>query len=77
MGDFYFPAKRKKILRALKKLGLLIEKGSKHDLAQCIHNGKKTTIPRHREIKREIVDNIATFLLDKNFGKEKLLGLLK
>lgn len=77
MSDFYFPAKRRKILKALKKLGLLIEKGTKHDLAQCVYNGKKTTIPRHREIKREIVDSIATFLLDKNFEKEKMLDLLK
>jgi len=77
MSDFYFPAKRKKILRALKKLGLLVERGSKHDLAVCVHNGKKTTIPRHREVKREIVDSIATFLLDKDFEREKLLKLLK
>ena len=77
MSDFYFPAKKKKILKALKKLGLLIEKGAKHDLAICVHNGKKTTIPRHREVKREIVDSIATFLLDKNFERDKLLKLLK
>jgi len=77
MSDFYFPAKRKKILKALNKLGLLIESGSKHDLALCIHNGKKTTVPRHREIKREIVDSIATFLLDKNFERDRLLKLLK
>ena len=77
MSDFYFPAKRKKILKALRKLGLLIEKGNKHDLAQCIHNGKKTTIPRHREIKREIVDSIAAFLLDKDFERDRLLKLLR
>ncbi len=77
MSDFYFPCKRKKILKALKKLGLLIENGAKHDLAQCVHNGKKTTIPRHNEIKREIVESIASFLLDKNFEKEKLLELIR
>ena len=77
MSDFYFPVKKRKILKALKKLGLLIEKGAKHDLALCVHNGKKTTIPRHQEIKREIVDSIATFLLDKDFEREKLLDLLK
>ena len=77
MSDFYFPCKRKKILKALKKLGLLIENGAKHDLAQCVLNGKKTTIPRHNEIKREIVESIASFLLDKNFEKEKLLELIR
>ena len=56
MGDFYFPAKRKKILKALRKLGLALERGTKHDLANCVHNGKKTTIPRHVYIKSEIVD---------------------
>ncbi|TSC53297.1 MAG: hypothetical protein LiPW39_356 [Parcubacteria group bacterium LiPW_39] len=77
MSEFYFPCKRKKLLKALKKLGLFIERGSKHDLAQCIFNGQKTTIPRHNEIKREVVESIALFLLDKDFGKEKLLNLLK
>jgi len=77
MSDFYFPCKDKKIIRALTKLGLLIEPGRKHDLALCTHNGKKTTIPRHKEIKREIVDSIASFLLNKNFEREKLLDLLK
>jgi len=77
MSDFYFPCKRKKIIRALRKLGLFIERGAKHDLAQCILNGKKTTVPRQREIKREIVDSIASFLLDKDFEREKLLNLLR
>lgn len=77
MSEFYFPCKRKKIIRALKKLGLSIERGTKHDLAKCINNGGKTTIPRHKEIKREIIESITSFLLDKNFEKEKLLDLLR
>lgn len=77
MGEFYFPCKRKKLIRALKKLGLSIEHGTKHDLAKCINNGNKTTIPRHKEIKREIIESITSFLLDKNFEKEKLLDLLR
>lgn len=77
MSDFYFPCKRKKIIGALKKLGLSFEQGAKHDLAKCIPNGKKTTIPRHNEIKREIVDSIASFLLDKEFDRQKLLDLLR
>lgn len=77
MSDFYFPCKRKKVLKALKKLGLSIEQGAKHDLAECITNGKKTTIPRHTEIKREIVDSIASFLLDKDFERQQLLDLLR
>ena len=77
MGEFYFPCKRKKLMGALKKLGLSIERGAKHDLAKCIDNGSKTTIPRHKEIKREIIESVSSFLLDKNFEKEKLLDLLK
>jgi len=77
MSEFYFPCKRKKLMRALKKLGLSIERGTKHDLAKCINNGSKTTIPRYKEIKREIIESIALFLLDKDFKKEKLLDLLR
>ena len=77
MSDFYFPCKRKKIVKALKKLGLSLERGAKHDLAKCVDNGKKTTIPRHTEIKREIVDSIASFLLDKDFERQQLLDLLR
>lgn len=77
MSDFYFPAKRNKIIKALKKLGLIIINGNKHDLAECVNNGKKTTVPRHKDIKSEIVNSIANFLLDKDFEREKLLKLLK
>ncbi len=77
MGIFSFPCKRKKLIKALKKLGLVIINGSKHDLAKCIHNGKKTTIPRHNEIKRETVNSIAGFLLDKDFEEKELLSLLR
>ncbi|MFA5086274.1 MAG: hypothetical protein WC468_01600 [Candidatus Paceibacterota bacterium] len=77
MSDFYFSIKKNKLIKALKKLGLSIENGSKHDLAKCIHNGGKTTIPRHNEIKREIVESISSFLLDKEFDRQKLLDLLK
>ena len=77
MSEFYFSCKRKKLIKALKKLGLSIEEGAKHDLAKCINNGRKTTIPRHTEIKREIVESVASFLLDKDFNKENLLTLLR
>ena len=77
MGNFYFPCKRKKLVNALKKLGFCIEDGAKHGLAKCISNGKKTTIPRHKEIKREIVNSIASFLLDKDIEREQLLSLLR
>lgn len=77
MGEFYFPCKKSKMMKALKKLGLSVENGSKHDLTKCIKNGGKTTIPRHKEIKREIVESIADFLLDKDFDRKKLLELLR
>lgn len=77
MGEFYFSCKKNKVIKALKKLGFFVEKGAKHDLAKCIDNGGKTTIPRHPELKREIVESIAKFLIDKDTDKEKLLKLLR
>ncbi len=77
MGEFFFGCKRKKLIKTLKKLGLLIKPGPKHDLAECLDNGGKTTIPRHREIKSEIVKSITDFLLDKEFDKQKLQDLLQ
>jgi len=65
------------MIKALRKLGLCVESGAKHDLAKCISNGGKTTIPRHKELKREIVDSIASFLLDKDFERKNLLDLLR
>lgn len=76
MGDFSFPCKYKKLIRALRKLGFLVEHASRHDLAKCVHNGHKTTIPRHNEVKREIVQSIADFLLEKDIPHQKLLKLL-
>jgi len=77
MENFYFPCKRKKLLKALEKLGLSIINARRHDLAECIFNGGRTTIPRHKEVKREIVSSIAKFLLDKDFDKRKLRDLLR
>ncbi len=77
MGEFFFGCKRRKLLKALKKLGFLIKSGSKHDLAECLDNGGKTTISRHREIKREIIKSITDFLLGKEFDKQKLQDLLR
>ena len=75
--SFYFPCKRKKLITALKKLGLDLKEGTRHTKAECIHNGHKTTIPRHKQIKREIVKSICEFLLEKDFQEQKILDLLK
>ncbi len=77
MSEFYFPVKRRKLLKTLKKLGLSIIGGGKHDRAACLKNGGTTTVPRHAEIKREIVDSIAKFLLDKEYDREQLIKLLR
>ena len=76
----FFPCKYKRIKRVLKKLGLFVdESGSKHTLAKCIDNGRKTTIPRHKnkDIKPEIVRNIINFLTEKNFNEEDIVKLLR
>ncbi len=77
MSEFRFSCKRKKLIRALVKMGLALKEGRKHTKVECVHNGKKTTVPRHKEIKKEIVESICNFILDKDFEKEKLAELLK
>ncbi len=75
--SFFLSCKRKKLIRALEKLGLNLEEGSNHTKAECIPNSRKTTIPRHKIIKREIVKSICDFLIEKNYDKQKILELLK
>jgi len=57
-------------------MGFPVTHDSKHDRAECVDNGQKTTIPRHTNIKREIVDSIAKFLIDKKADKDELLELI-
>lgn len=73
---FFFPCKYKKLINALKKLGLDVQEGAKHSRAECVRNGNKTTIPRHNNIKREVVKKICNFLLEKNYKEEEILKLL-
>ena len=75
--NFYFPCKWKKLINALKKLGLDLREGGNHTRAECVHNGRKTTIPRHNEIKSDIVKSIRDFLLEKDFKDEEIIKLLK
>ena len=66
--------------RALKKLGLFVdESGTRHTLAKCIDNGRKTTVPRHKskDIKPEIVKSIIDFLTEKEFKEEDIAKLLR
>lgn len=65
------------MLNALRKLGLDIQEGSRYTKAECQENGKKTTIPRKNDIKREITDSICKFLLAKDFDEQKILDALK
>lgn len=76
MPSFFFPCKRKKIIKALQKLGLELKEGNKHTKAMCIHNGRFTTIPRHKNIKREIVHSICNFLLEKDFNEKEMIEML-
>ena len=74
---FLFPAKRNKLISALKRFGLSVFEGGNHTCAKCIINGQKTTIPRHNDIKREVVDKICKFLLKKNFKEEEIIKFIK
>ena len=68
------------MISALKKLGLSInERGRNHSLATCIPNGRKTTVPRHKnkDIKPEIVKSIIDFLLEKKYEEERVIELLR
>lgn len=75
--SFFFPCKYKKVIRVLKSFGLVINEREKHTKAECVNNGKKTTIPRHTEVKREIVKSICDFLLEKDFKEEEILRKMK
>lgn len=75
--SFFFPCKYKNLIRALKKLGLDVKEGARHTRAECIYNGNKTTIPRHANIKREVVKKICDFLIEKNFKEEQINKYLK
>ncbi len=77
MNEFYRPCKTKKLIKALKKLGLKLAEGKRHTRAECVDNGRQTTIPRHRDLKREIVYSISNFLIEKNFDRAELKKLLK
>ena len=74
---FFFPCKRKKLINALRKFDMDIKEGSNHTKAECIHNGHKTTIPRHKIIKREVVKSICKFLLEKDYKEQEILKLLR
>lgn len=77
MNEFYRPCKTKKLIKALQKLGLKLTQGKKHTRAECVENGRQTTIPRHRNLKREIVYSITKFLIEKDFDKAELKRFLK
>ncbi|MBU4369930.1 hypothetical protein KKG58_04200 [Patescibacteria group bacterium] len=67
------------MIRALKKLGISVKEGKNHTLGTCVHNGRKTTVPRpHKtDIVPEIVKSIIDFLLEKEFEEKKIIKLLK
>lgn len=70
--SLFFPCKYKKLINALKKFGFDIKQGAKHTKAECVHNGHKTTIPRHNKIKSEVVKSICDFLLEKEFEEKEI-----
>ena len=71
--SFFFPCKYKKLISALKKFGLDVQEKKKHTKAECVHNGRKTTIPRHNNVKREVVKKICDFLLEKEIKENDIL----
>jgi len=75
--SFFFPGEHDKIISALKRFGFSISEGGSHSCAKCIENGKKTTIPRHNDVKSEVVNNICKFLLEKEFKKEEISKFIK
>jgi len=75
--SFFFPGKYDKIISALKRFGLSISEGCNHSCAKCIENGKKITIPRHNDVKSEVVNNICKFLLKKDFKEEEILRFIR
>ena len=79
MSDYFFESTHRKLTKALESLGFLITRGKKHDQIHCESSGAKCPLPRHKKIKREIVNNIAKFVLkcDSSITKEDILRLFK
>jgi len=75
--NIFSSCKYKKLVNALKRFGLELNEGSNHTCAKCSKNGHKTTIPRHTNVKREIVKSICDFLIEKEIPENEILKRLK
>jgi hypothetical protein len=77
MSDTDRPEKSKVILKGLKKLGLEIGGGSRHDTATCPRSGKKTTVPRHKILNKFTVGSIYDFLIEIGYSPEDVKKAFK
>ncbi len=60
------------IKKGLIKLGLDYRSASKHDVATCPITNNKTTVPRHRTIKKHTVGSICDFLLENGYKESEI-----
>jgi hypothetical protein len=67
---------RKKVIRALKKLGLDLKEGKRHTKATSVHSGKITMIPRYRTIKKPVLRDILAQVEAVGFDKNEFLKSL-
>ena len=63
----------RRLVKLCKKLGLEVTEGTRHHLVHCIHNGQKTTIPRHGKLlKRETVRSILRWIMQMGYSEEEI-----
>jgi hypothetical protein len=77
MSEYDRSEKYSVIKRGLKKLGLEYKNAGKHDTATVVDNGRKTTVPRAKQLNKYTVGSIVDFLKENEFSDEEIKKAFK
>ncbi len=68
---------RKLLIRAARKLDLVIREAHKHTIVEQVHSGLHTQIPRHVKVKRETARSVVEyFIVGMSIPEEKVMDAL-
>lgn len=80
MGERLWPTGKiayEVLVRAARKLELDITEGARHTILEQIHTGKKTTVPRHAEVKQGTTRSIVRFwILEMGIPESEVMEAL-
>jgi hypothetical protein len=68
MGEYFVGAKSRQVTALLKKCGLKIIPGSRHDKAVA-PSGRSVPVPRHKSLSNGEVEDICNFLIEEGYAK--------